>query len=101
MDTDATEPLEIEEEQESFFQNDIENNMEVQQDVHNVPATVGDELENWDIPNNEDWTTSWLNSVEIPPSRRTKRKQDLLKTRYPRRSQRLRNQRRNATTPWR
>jgi hypothetical protein len=101
VDTDATEPLEIEEEQESFFQNDIENNMEIQQDVHNVPATVRDELENWDIPNNEDWTTSWLNSVEIPPSRRTKRKQDLLKTRYPRRSQRLRNQRRNATTPWR
>ena len=99
VDTDATEPLEIEEEQESFFQNDIENNMEIQQDVHDVPATVGGELENWDIPNNEDWTTFWLNC--IPPSRRTKRKQDLLKTRYPRRSQRLRNQRRNATTPWR
>ena len=100
VDTDATEPLEIEEEQEKNNSR-IENNMEIQQDVHDVSATVGGELENWDIPNNEDWTTSFLNSVNVPPSRRTKRKQDLLKTRYPRRSQWLRNQRRNATTPWR
>ena len=100
VDTDATEPLEIEEEQEKNNSR-IENNMEIQQDVHDVSATVGGELENWDIPNNEDWTTSFLNSVNVPPSRRTKRKQDLLKTRYPRRSQRLRNQRRNANTPWR
>ena len=94
---DATEPLEMEEGEESFFQYSAGEEVENQQGIEDVPITA----RSTDIPEYD--VSSWLESTNVTESSKTKEKtiDGRFKTPYLRRSRRLRNQRRNATTPWR
>ena len=107
VDTDATEPLEIEEEQESFFQynageeaDDVENQQNVESVTHvesRQDVEDGETLD-WDAP---DYVPTWLASL---PSPLPKRKTRISTERYLRRSKRLQQKKRrepNAATPWR
>ena len=107
VDTDATEPLEIEEEQESFFQynageeaDDVENQQDVESvtDVESRQDVEDGETLDWDAP---DYVPTWLASL---PSPLPKRKTRISTERYLRRSKRLQQKKRrepNAATPWR
>ena len=107
VDTDATEPLEIEEEQESFFQynageeaDDVENQQNVESVTHvesRQDVEDGETLD-WDAP---DYVPTWLATL---PSPLPKRKTRISTERYLRRSKRLQQRKRrepNAATPWR
>ena len=107
VDTDATEPLEIEEEQESFFQynageeaDDVENQQDVESvtDFENRQDVEDGETLDWDAP---DYVPTWLASLLSPlPKRKTR----ISTERYLRRSKRLQQKKRrepNAATPWR
>jgi hypothetical protein len=97
VSTDATEPLEMEEGEESFFQYNAGEEIENQQGIEDASITA----RSTDIPEYD--VSSWLESMNVTESSKTKKKtiDGRFKTPYLRRSRRLRNQRRNATTPWR
>ncbi len=97
VSTDATEPLEVEETEESFFQYSAEEDIENQRSIENDPITA----RSTEVP--EDDVSSWLESTNVTEPSETKKKaiDGRFKTPYLRRSRRLRNQRRNASTPWR
>ena len=107
VSTDATEPLEMEEGEESFFQNnagegtdDVENQQDVEgvTDVESQQDVEDGETLDWDAP---DYVPTWLASLQTPlPKRKTR----ISTERYLRRSKRLQQKKRrepNAATRWR
>ena len=107
VSTDATEPLEMEEGEESFFQynagegtDDVENQQDVEgvTDVESQQDVEDGETLDWDAP---DYVPTWLASLQTPlPKRKTR----ISTERYLRRSKRLQQKKRrepNAATPWR
>jgi hypothetical protein len=104
VSTDATEPLEMEEREESFFQynareeaDDVENQQDVES-VTDVESRQDGETLDWDAP---EYVPTWLASLQSPlPKRKTR----ISTERYLRRSKRLQQRKRrepNAATPWR
>jgi len=94
VSTDATEPLEMEEGEESFFQN---NAGEGTDDVENQQDVEDGENLDWDAP---EYVSTWLDSLPSPLPRQETR---ISTERYLRRSKRLQQRKRNQqlTAPWR
>jgi hypothetical protein len=101
VSTDATDPLEMEEGEESFFQynageeaDDVENQQDVESvtDVESRQDVEDGETLDWDAP---DYVPTWLASL---PSPLPKRKTRISTERYLRRSKRLQERKRREPT---